>query len=169
MTMAASSTSQGTQDLMTISQALFRDLPVVAVRWGFGLGDEKAATEAAWKIYDASVRVAATAIDALYRTPLFSDTVSNSANQLLRWQRMGNAVNRVLLTGFWQMLGVPTAAEIQALAEQVHMLEAHMNESMQNTPHRTSPIQLHSQTSLVDGSSHRERRQERLQEARTAA
>lgn len=167
--MAASSTAQGTQDLMTISQALFRDLPVVAARWGFGLGDEEAATEAAWKIYDAGVRVATTAIDTLYRTPLFSDAVSNSANYLLRWQRMGNAVNRVFLTGFRQMLGLPTAAEIRALAEHVHMLEAHVNESMQNTPPRTSPIQRHSQTSLVDGSSHRERRQERPQEARTAA
>lgn len=169
MTMAASSTSQGTQDLMTLSQALFRDLPVVAARWGFGLGDEKAATEAAWKIYDAGVRIATTAIDTLYRTPLFSDTVSNSANQLLRWQRMGNVVNRVLLSGFWQMLGVPTAAEIQALAEQVHMLEAHVSESMQNTPHRTSPIQLRPQKPFADGSSHRERKNGRLQEARPAA
>jgi hypothetical protein len=169
MTKAASSTSQSTQDLMTLSQALFRDLPVVAARWGFGLGDEKTATAAAWKIYDAGIRVATTAIDTLYRTPLFSDAVSNSANQLLRWQQMGNAVNRVLLAGFWQMLGVPTAAEIQALAEQVRMLETHMNESMQNTPHRTSPIRFRSQSPFADGSSHRERKNERPQETRPAA
>jgi hypothetical protein len=166
--MAANTTSQGAQDLMTLSYALFRDLPVAAARWRLGQGDERATTEAIWKIYDASVRVATTAVDTLYRTPLFSETVSNTVNQWLRWRRMGNAVNRVLVSSFWQMLGLPTAAEIHILTAHVRALEAHVNESMQHSPHRVNPMQRRPQESLVDGVARNERRKERPQTARTA-
>jgi hypothetical protein len=167
--MAANTTSQGAQDLMTLSSSLFRDLPVAVTRWGLGQGNEKATTDAAWKVYDASVRTATTAIDTLYRTPLFSETVSSTVNQLLRWQRMSNAVNRIVLTNFWRLIGLPTTAEIQALTDHVDALKAHVSESMQHAPHRASPEQRRPQQVFVDGVARSERRKERPQAARTAA
>jgi len=167
--MGANTTSQGVRDLMTLSYTLFHDLPLATARWRLGQGSEKATTEAAWKVYDASVRVSATAVDTLYRTPLFSETVSNAANYWLRWRHMGNAVNRVLVNSFWQMLGLPTAAEIETLTAHVRALEARVSKSTQHWPHHASPRQRRPLDPFVEGVACSEFRKERSQEARTAA
>jgi len=166
--MTANTTSQGAQDLMTLSASLSRYLPLAAARWGLGQRDEKATADAAWKVYDASVRVATMAIDTLYRTPLFRETVSSTANHWLPWGRMGNTVNRVFMSNFRQMLGLPTAAEIQVLTAHVRALETH-SESRQHSPHRESPAPRRSQEPFVDGVARNERKKERPREARTGA
>jgi hypothetical protein len=167
--MATHTTSHGAQDLLTLSSALFRDLPVAVTRWGLGQGNERAATEAAWNAYDAGVRVATTTVDALYRTPLFSETVSSTANQLLRWQHMSNAVTRVFVSSVWRVLGLPTAAEIQALTAHVHAVEARVNEAMPHRPPRANPLPRRPQEPVVDGGARSERRKGQPRVTRTAA
>ena len=51
---------------MVVYKTLFFDLPLAGARWSLGLGGEKETAEAAWKGYDASVRLASTAIDNFY-------------------------------------------------------------------------------------------------------
>ena len=166
--MAANTTFQCARDLMTFSSALLRYFPLAAARWRLGQGDKKATADAAWKVYDAGIRAATTDVDDLYRTPLFSETVSSGVNHWLRWRRMSNALNRVLLSSFWPMLGLPTAAEIQSLTAQVRALEA-PNESIQPSPRRASPMPCRPEEPFADGIACSERRKEQPQEARTAA
>jgi hypothetical protein len=126
MPMAEKQMTQTTEDLTTIYKTLFFDLPLAGVKWGMGIGAEKETTETAWKAYDASVRLAASAIDNLYRSPLFSQVASRTLTDALRWQRVGNAVSGTVLTGLWRTLGVPTAAEVQGLSDQVRVLETRL-------------------------------------------
>jgi hypothetical protein len=86
------------------------------------MGKEKDVAEAAWKGYDAGVRVASAALDTLYRSPLFGNVLSRSLKGFLRWQRLSNALSGALFTGLWQTVGLPTAAETQALHSQVQAL-----------------------------------------------
>ncbi len=167
--MTAATTSHSAQDLITISQTLLFDLPLAAARWEFGSRADKEATEAAWKVYDASVRLATTAVDTLYRTPLFNDALSASMNQLLRWQWVGNTLNRVLLTGVWRSLELPAVAEVQALTEHVRALADRVHEPAQTLPIRSALNREHVRETRVNGSSQRSLTKERPREKRTAA
>ena len=121
--MAKQQSSQGAIDFATAYKSFFFDLPMASLKWRLGVGEEKDAATAAWKGYDASVRMATAAIDALYRNPLFSDTFSRTLSTLLRWQQVGNTVNSTVFTSLWKTMGVPTAAELQGLSEQLRGLE----------------------------------------------
>lgn len=134
---------QGTEDLMTAYSSFFFTLPLAGLKWSLGMGNEKEATEAAWKGYDASVRLASASVDALYRNPVFSDLFSRTLNTALRWQRLGNAVGSAVTTAAWKALGVPTAAEVQALADQVRSLEARLEHVAQKKDIQPLLDQLH--------------------------
>lgn len=121
--MAKQESSQRTQDFATAYKSFFFDLPLAGLKWSLGAGEEKEATEAAWKGYDAGVRATATAIDALYRNPLFSDLFGRTLSTVLRWQQIGNAVSGAVFTSVWKALGAPTAAEVHGLSEQLRSLE----------------------------------------------
>ncbi len=124
--MAEKQMTQTIEDLTTVYKTLFLDLLLAGAKWGMGIGAEKETTETAWKAYDASVRLATSAIDTLYRSPLFGEAVSRTFTEALRWQRVGNAVSGTVLTGLWRALGVPTAAEVQGLSDQVRTLETRL-------------------------------------------
>ncbi|HEV8717190.1 MAG TPA: hypothetical protein VGX03_30765 [Candidatus Binatia bacterium] len=150
--------AQTLEDVATVYKTLFFDLPLAGAKWGIGLGAEKETTETAWKAYDASVRLATTAIDTLYRSPLFSEAASRTFTRALRWQRISHAVSGTVLTGLWRTLGVPTAAEVQGLSDQVHALEtrlaqlAHKKDVQTILEQlRTLQARLHSSASYSDG------------------
>jgi hypothetical protein len=157
--------SPETQDLLTVYQGLFFDLPTAGLRWGLGIGEEKDTAQAAWKAYDAGVRLATTAVDTLYRTALFSETVSTAVNQALRWQQVGNAVSSVFLGSLWRTLGLPTAAEVHSLANQLRTLEARVDDRL---PPEQKQIVFHSPSSPetpLNGTSHSFARKKQRQEA----
>jgi hypothetical protein len=149
--MAANSQAQGAVELATIYKSFLFDLPLASMKWSFGINAEKEASEAAWKGYDASVRLATTTIDALYRSPLFSDVAGRTLNMLLRWQQIGNAVNGTVFTGLWKALGVPTAAEMESLAEQLRSVEEKLSHVAEKKDLRVILDQLHS----LEASMHR--------------
>jgi hypothetical protein len=120
--MADKQFTQTMEDLATVYKAFFLDLPLAGAKWGLGIGEEKETTEAAWKAYDASVRLATTTIDSLYRTPLFGEVAARSLNVFLRGQRLNNALAGAFFTALWQAVGLPTAAETQALRAEVQAL-----------------------------------------------
>jgi len=120
--------SQGAIDFATAYKSFFFDLPVASLKWGLGAGEEKDATIAAWKGYDASVRLATAAIDALYRNPLFSDTFSRTLSTMLRWQQVGNTVSGTVFTSLWKTMGIPSATELQGLSEQLRGLEQRLSQ-----------------------------------------
>ena len=114
--------TQSVEDLVTAHRTLVLDLPLAGAKWGLGIGGERETTEAAWKGYDASMRLATAAIDNLYRTPWFGEIMARSLDSALRWQRLRNALAGAFFTGLWQAVGLPTAAETQALRAEVQAL-----------------------------------------------
>lgn len=120
--MAEKTITQGVEDLVTVYQTFFFDLPLTGTKWGLGIGTEREVTETAWKGYDAGVRLATTTIDNLYRTPVFGEVVARSLDAVLRWQRLGNALVGAAGAGLWPVLGLPTAATVQGLRAEVQAL-----------------------------------------------
>ena len=121
--MAKKTTSCG-GDLLSMYKTLLLDLPLAGAKWGLGRGGEKEVTEAVWRSYDAAVRVATTAIDNLYHAPLFSIVLGRFLHRLLQWQQFSNALAEAFFTGLWKTVGLPTAAEVQALHEEIRALKA---------------------------------------------
>lgn len=118
----AEKTPQGVEDLLTVYKTLLLDLPLAGAKWGLGMGKEKELTEAAWKGYDAWVRLTRTSVDGLYRNPLFGDLLARSLEGILRWQRLSTALAGAFFAGLWQAVGLPKAAEVQALQAVVQAL-----------------------------------------------
>jgi hypothetical protein len=109
-------------DLMTMYKAAFFDLPLTGTQWAWGVGKEQEATAAAWKGYDAWVRLASTTIDELYRNSLFGEITARALDRSLRWQRFSNAWAGAFFAGLWPAVGLPAAATVQTLHEEVRSL-----------------------------------------------
>jgi hypothetical protein len=125
---AKQQTSQGAADFVAAYKSFFFDLPMARLQQSFGMNTEKEATEAAWTGYDAAVRMLTSAVDSLYRSPVFSDLVSRTLNTTLRWQQISGAVSGAIFTSFWTAVGAPTAAEVQGLSEQLRSLEQRLSQ-----------------------------------------
>src|SRR2546426_2606722 len=120
----AEKTQDNVADLMTVWKATFFEVPLSEVRWAWGVGREQEVTEAAWKGYDAWVRLASASIDGMYRNSLFGEMVARSLDGVLRWQRLSQALVGAVFAGLWPALGLPAAATVQALHEDLQPLAA---------------------------------------------
>jgi hypothetical protein len=130
---------QGVEDLVTVYQTLFFDLPLAGTKWGLGIGKEQEVTETAWKSYDAGVRLATASIDTLYRSPVFGEVVARSLDVMLRWQRLSNALVGASVAGLWPILGLPTAATVQGLRAEVQTLREELRSAASDLRLAVSP------------------------------
>ena len=118
----AAKTSQHAEDLVTIYQTLFLDLPLAGARWGLGIKGAKETVEVAWKGYDAWVRFTSASLDEIYHNPLFAAVVARSLDGWLRWQQLSTALAGAFFAGLWPAVGLPKTTEIQALHVEVRAL-----------------------------------------------
>ena len=70
------------------------------------------------------VRLASRTVNGWYRTQLFAQTTTRSLEGFLRWQQVGNAFTKTVLTGFAQAAGLPPRADTQALQPEIQALRA---------------------------------------------
>lgn len=122
----ADKTAQRMGDLLTLYKTTLLDLPLAGTKRGLGMGQEKDVVEAAWKGYDAWVRLANASMDDLYRNPLFGDLLARSLDGWLRWQRLSQAMAGAFFAALWPAVGLPTAAALQALHEDLQSLDTHV-------------------------------------------
>jgi hypothetical protein len=122
----ADKTAQRGEDLLTVYKAALFDIPLAGAIWGVGRGQEKKVAEAAWKGYDAWVRLANAAIDELYRTPLFGDLLGRSLDRWLRWQRLNRVTIGTFFANLWATVGLPPAEAVQALHEELYSVDVRL-------------------------------------------
>jgi len=120
--MADIAMKNGMNEFLAAYTALYVELPFAGLRMGLGMSEEKEATEAAWKSYDATVKLTSTAIDDMYRNPSMGEMTASTLDSLLRWQRANTALTGAFFTGMWKAMSLPTAGEIQTLREEVRTL-----------------------------------------------
>jgi len=118
--------AQRMEDLLTMYKTTLLDLPLAGAKWGSGMGQEKEVAETVWKGYDAWVRLTNASVDDLYRNPLFGDVLARSLDGWLRWQRLSQALVGAFFAALWPAVGLPTAAAVQALHEDLSSLDAHV-------------------------------------------
>lgn len=109
-------------DLMTMHKATFVEFPLAGMKWGWGVGKEQEVVQAAWKGYDAWVRLTSAAIDGLYKNSLFVEMTARSIERSLRWRRLSQALTGAFFAGLWPTVGLPTTVTVQALAEEIQSL-----------------------------------------------
>ncbi len=110
--------------LLTALRAVLVDLPLVTVKRGLGIAEQRAVADTAWKGYDASIRLGIVSIERLYGNGLFGALLGRSVHGLVRLQRLNNAVLGAFFTGLWRAADLPTATELSAVREEVHALAA---------------------------------------------
>lgn len=119
----ANKTAQQTEDLLTLYTTTLLDMPLAGTKLGLGMGQEREVMEAAWKGYDAWVRLMNASVDNLYRNPLFGDVMARSLDRWLRWQRLSQAMTGAFFAALWPAVGLPTAAAVQAVHEALYALD----------------------------------------------
>jgi hypothetical protein len=119
-------TGQRGKDFLTLYKATLFDFPLAGTKWGLGIGQEKEVAEAMWKGYDAWVRLATASIDDLYRNSLSGDLMARSLDRGLHWRRLNQAAAGAFFAALWPAVGLPTAAAVQALQEEIAALDARM-------------------------------------------
>lgn len=113
-------------DLMTMYKATFVDLPIAGAKWSWGMEVEQEAAQAAWRGYDAWVRLASASLDGLYKNSLFVDIAFNALERSLRWRRFSQTLTGAFFAGLWPAVGLPTATMVQALTEELQTLTSHL-------------------------------------------
>ena len=118
----------GTSEMVfALLRTALLDLPLVAVKRGFGKAEKRAVTDTAWKGYDASIRLASASIERLYGNGLLGALLGRSVHGLLRLQRLNNAVMGAFFTVLWRTADLPTATEMNAVREELRALAAYVN------------------------------------------
>ena len=107
-------------DIRTMLRNLLIEAPLAAAK--LPLGDSKELGEALWKSYDAWVRLTTNSINSIYSLPVVGEVVGNSLKRMLQLQRYSNALSGAFFAGLWPSLGLPSAAEFQALRAEVQSL-----------------------------------------------
>jgi hypothetical protein len=121
----ADKTQPNVADMMTMWKATFLEFPLAGAKWGWGMGEEQEIAETAWKGYDAWVRLTSTSIDRLYKNSLFGEIAARSLDRTLRWQRLSRALVNAISAGLLPTVGLPTAAAVQVLHEEIQSLTTH--------------------------------------------
>lgn len=107
--------SQNAADLKILSKAILIELPTAAAKRALSVGKENQLEHAAWEAYDAWIRIMRTATGELYSNPLFGDVIERTAGPILRVQKLTSSLSGAVFATVWNVVGLPTAAEIHNL------------------------------------------------------
>lgn len=102
-----------------LAEALLIEVPLLAVgslfnrRFGRDLG------QAGWKAYDAGVTITTELTNRVYASPRVARISSRAMDNWLNLQRFSSAATGAFFAALWPVVGLPTAAEMQQLIDQV--------------------------------------------------
>jgi hypothetical protein len=111
--------SQLVEELTKFGEALWIELPFAAGMRLAGQSDEDGLREAAWKTYDAWIRLANEATNRVYASSLIGSISGRLMVTALQAKRVGDALTSAVFGNLWPAIGIPTASEILALREEV--------------------------------------------------
>jgi hypothetical protein len=130
--------AQSGKDLLTLYKALFIELPVAGSKATLGVAKDYEVEEAAWKAYEAWVRLVNNATDALYQNPFFGDALGRNLHGLLRVQLLANSVSGALSAALRSVAGLPGVSELQAVRTEVHDLRSELRGLIAAVPNALS-------------------------------
>jgi hypothetical protein len=122
----AGTTQHGMADAWTLWTSAFLEAPLAGAQWGLGLTNKQKVMGTMWKGYDAWVRLTNTTINEMYKNSFFGTSVATSLDHALRWQRLGQAWVSSASASLWPTLGLPTAATVETVQEEVQSLTSHL-------------------------------------------
>jgi hypothetical protein len=108
--------------LVTAAEAAFIDVPFAALKRMAGVGDEREVYAAGWKAYDALINSASEAINRLYTDERYLRFAGRTLDVTLGVYRLNTAVAGAFFATLWPAIGIPTAADVEGLREELHSL-----------------------------------------------
>jgi hypothetical protein len=124
----ATTTQHGMADVMTMWTAIFLEVPAANLQRSCGMGQPHDVEAAVWKGYDAWARVAKATIDGVYKNPLFAGFAATTLDRTLRWQQWQQTVAGTIAASVGSLTGLPTAAMLDAMHEEIRSLAARLAE-----------------------------------------
>jgi hypothetical protein len=115
-------------DVMTMWTATFLEVPAATTQWSWGISQQHEMEAAVWKGYDAWVRTAKAAVDRMYGNSLFGEFAVATLDRALRWQQWQQAIASTVAASVVPLTGLPTAAAVDAVHEEVQLLRSHLTE-----------------------------------------
>ncbi len=108
--------------LVKAAEAAFIDVPFAALKRMVARGDEREIYAVGWKAYDALINFANDATNRLYTNERYGRWSGRAIELALRWYRFNSAVQGAFFAALWPSIGLPTAAEIEAVREDLRAL-----------------------------------------------
>jgi len=118
--------SKLTRCLVDFTEAMTIDLPIAATKRILARTDERELHEAGWKAYDAIVELANDATSRVYTNSAFGRVAAGAMEATIRAQRLGVALSGALFANLWPAIGLPTAAELSSIREEVGAMRAEL-------------------------------------------
>jgi hypothetical protein len=135
MAKQSGASTSGAEDVRALTSVAL-DLPLAVASWAIGKGPPDAIPAAAWRTYEASIRLANASVDRVYASRRFANVLNASARTFLRWQRLNAAVGGAFFGVLWRIVGLPTAAEVHAVREDVRALARRLDLEAGRIPRR---------------------------------
>lgn len=133
-------TAPSSKELRILYKALFIELPVAATKASLGVGKDNEIQAGAWKAYEAGVRLANNATDALYRNPFFGDALGRSLQGSLRMQQLTNSVSAAAFAALRSVAGLPGASEVQAVRAELRDLRLELRSLIAAVANRSAVL-----------------------------
>ncbi len=114
--------AQSVKDLLALYKALFIELPMAGTKAGLGIAKDNEVEQAAWKAYDASVRLANYSINGMFTNPFFGSCLGQALPGFLKWQQLSNSMAGAFFAGLWSAVGLPASSEVQAIRTELQGL-----------------------------------------------
>jgi hypothetical protein len=118
--------SKGMRNLVNFAEAIMIDLPIAAAKRILARTDERELNEAGWKAYDAVVQAANNATSRVYTNSTFGRAAAGAMEFAVRAQRLNVALSGALFANLWPAIGLPAAAEVEAMREEITALRSEL-------------------------------------------
>lgn len=112
-----------------LAEAMLIDLPLLAIGRLFDRGFSSDLEQTGWKAYDAAVAITTELTNRLYASPRIGRASSRALEDWLNLQRLTSAASGAFFAALWPLVGLPTAAEMQLLIDQVESLREQLQAS----------------------------------------
>jgi len=112
------------RSIVDIAEALMIDLPIAVTKRVLARTDERELNEAGWKAYDTIVKVANDATSRVYTNSIFGRVAGGAMEFAVRAQRLNTALSSAIFANLWPALGLPTAADVASMREEVSAMRA---------------------------------------------
>lgn len=118
----AQNKSQLADAVTGFAEAALVDLPLLAIGRLFDRAFSEELRKTRWKAYDAGVAITTELTNRLYTSRRVGRVSGRALDASLKLRRLADAASGAFFAALWPMVGLPTAAEMRRLSDEIESL-----------------------------------------------